>query len=88
MYEMICVVISGLTFRVGVVCAILEEHGFNRGFTRGTTGACRFGSELLSNEDQCTQAQFFWWFRHIRGSRSRDTAQKKMKTHEDPKSEG
>ena len=51
--------------RVGVVCAILEEHGFNRGFTRGTTGACRFGSELLSNEDQCTRAQYFGWFRHI-----------------------
>ena len=55
MYEMICVVISGLTFRVGVVCAILEEHGFNRGFTRGTTDECQFGSELLSNKDQCTR---------------------------------
>ena len=46
--------------RVGVVCTILEERGFNRGFTRGTTGACRFGSELPSNEDQCTRAQLVW----------------------------
>ena len=46
--------------RVGVVCAILEEHGFNRGFTRGTTVACRFGSELLSNEDQCAPGPSFF----------------------------
>ena len=45
--------------RVGVVYAILEECGFYRGFTRGTTGACWFGSELPSNEDQCTRAQYF-----------------------------
>ena len=50
---------------MSVVYAILEERGFYRGFTRGTTGACRIGSELPSNEDQCTQAQYFGLFRHM-----------------------
>ena len=49
---------------MSIVCVILEERGFYRGFTRGTTGACRIGSELPSNEDQCTRAQYFGWFRH------------------------
>ena len=46
--------------RVSVVCWSWNSVAFYRGFTRGTTGECQFGSELLSNKDQCTRAQFFW----------------------------
>ena len=45
--------------RVSVVCWSWNSVALS-GFTRGTTGECQFGSELLSNEDQCTRAQYFW----------------------------
>ena len=63
MYEMISIVISELTFvwvlsvrswkSVAFIKTSLEE-----------LPVCRIGSELSSNEDQCTQAQSFGWFRH------------------------
>jgi len=61
MYEMICVVISELTFMwVIVVSAILESMALIEASLEELPVSAIFGSALPSNKDQSTRAQLFW----------------------------
>ena len=61
MYEMICVVISGLTFMwVIVVSAILESMALIEVSLEELPVSAIFGSVLPSNNDRSTRAQLIW----------------------------
>ena len=64
MYEMICVVISGLTFCVGVVCLILESMALIKASLEELPVSAVLGQRCLATMIRAPEPSYFGWFRH------------------------
>ena len=64
MYEMICVVISGLTFCVGVVCLILESMALIKASLEELPVSAVLGQSCLATKISAPGPSNFGWFRH------------------------